>query len=310
MIRKIIKKILPRFRLATLGSLNLANAQIEALQQTVQTLEAQRARIAPGEPYPTQVEQTMLRDRIALKWEILDAMDPLRFPAESNVSCRICGHTAQKNSFEKIVAHCVFGGGSLERFGCPSCGCIFGPLKVLSLTPKQLSDEYVRHYSVYAEGDSTEAELRAFRSLKPDRSGRYLNYGCGAWSRSIEVLRNEGYNVWGYEPYAPPSSPFIISSEAELEKEKFDGIFSNNLLEHLQDPVAYFEAMKSLVRPEASLAHATPCYYYAYDFTRFHLFFFTGHSINIICERTGYEVVSTAESDDKEYVNYVFRIKQ
>ena len=37
-------------------------------------------------------------------------------------------------------------------------------------------------------------------------------------------------------------------SKEELTKMKFDGIFSNNLIEHLQDPIRFFEDTKLLLK--------------------------------------------------------------
>lgn len=176
---------------------------------------------------------------------------------------------------EKVRSYCIFGGGELVRFKCSNCELIFGPLKVLELTPAQLSSEYEWHYKCYAEGDSTESEIRAFQSLAPIKGKKYLNYGAGGWSKSISVLSDQGWQVMGYEPHLSPNanSP-IITSESELKLHQFDGIFSNNLIEHLQDPVASLNRMREQLSPDGQMAHATPCYDYLYEYTRFHLFFF------------------------------------
>jgi len=125
-----------------------------------------------------------------------------------------------------------------------------------------------------------------------------LNYGCGSWSHSLMKLREEGYQVYGYEPYSKDlGNPYIISDRAALAQMKFEGIFSNDVLEHFMDPAAELRFMKSLLSSEdACMAHTTGCYNYAYEYTRFHTFFFTGKSLEYICKDAGLKIVG--EIDD------------
>ena len=39
------------------------------------------------------------------------------------------------------------------------------------------------------------------------------------------------------------------------------------------------------------MAHATPCYEYLYEYTRFHLFFFAGKSKDLLLEKAGLQLV-------------------
>ena len=133
-------------------------------------------------------------------------------------------------------SECIFNGGKLIRYKCPTCGVIFGPEKMFALTEEQFSEDYALHYSVYKEGDSTQQELELFYKLDPTKSGIYLNWGVGAWSTTIDTLRREGYQVYGYDPYAPVDSEYVIKDKQVLQQMKFDGIFSHDLLEHLRDP--------------------------------------------------------------------------
>lgn len=308
MIRKFIKNNLPKFRLTTIGSLNLANDQIKALKQIIAEYEAAE-KISQQSISVLESRETKLG--ISLKWDVLDSLDSIRFPKDQLLTCKICGHSAEQHDYKNLISQCAFGGGKLIRFICPGCGCIFGPLKILNMEQAELSEEYKRHYSVFTEGDSTELELKAFYSLNPTKTGKYLNYGCGSWSKTIQQLRQEGYDVWGFEPYASTESPFILNKLSAVEQEKYDGIFTNNLLEHLQDPIGYFKFIRTILKDENSLiAHSTPCYEYAFDYTRFHVFFFTGKSIEVICMRSGYKVVKIESDRAKNYINYLFCIEQ
>jgi hypothetical protein len=206
--------------------------------------------------------------------------------------CPLCRHQSEDADFPTFSSHCIFGGGDLLRRQCPSCDVIFGADKMFQLSAPELAQDYEWHYRVYEEGDSTAQELRAFHSLRPSKDKVYLNYGAGAWSRSVQQLRSEGWNVFAFEPHgsAATQAEYLISSHAELNRRKFDGIFSNNVLEHLRHPVKEIAEMAGLLNAEGSMAHATPCFEYAYEYTRFHLFFFLGKSRELLVRGAGLTV--------------------
>ena len=227
-----------------------------------------------------------------------DRLGPAREPR-----CLACDTSAPDDLFPKRRDICVFGGGRLERLECPSCGCVFGPLKYLETPPKVVEADYRLLYASYSEGDSTEQELRAFQALKPRKDGLYLNWGSGAWSASVERLRAEGYDVWGYEPHAEIDSPYVVRTKGEISA-KFDGVFSNNVIEHLFDPAAQFRDFHAILKPGGRMAHASPCYAYAYAYTRFHVFFPLDKAPARLAARTGFDLVG--EEDDGDYRVRVF----
>ena len=230
----------------------------------------------------------LFKNDIRCRWQVLDALDGLLFPPATPVKCLVCGHEAPKSTYETRISECIFGGGRLERFVCPECGCVFGPLKMMALTPNQLAAEYVQNYSVYRETDCTFLERPTFMALKPTKNGVYLNYGAGAWNHTTVELREAGYTVYDFEPYAPTGDrPWVIRSKDELGKMKFDGIFSNDLIEHFQHPVESLLEMKKLLKPGGVMAHTTGCYDYEYEYTRFHYAFFLGKSLSILSNRIG-----------------------
>jgi SAM-dependent methyltransferase len=187
----------------------------------------------------------------------------------------------------QLVSHCAFGGGRLVRHECPSCGAIFGPQKVLRLSPEQLEADYRLTYAWYEEGDTTEDELKAFQFLGPRMDGLYLNYGAGRCSRMLTLARKMGYNIIGYEPFVASEEPHVVSLAEELKMRRFDGIISNNLTEHLTDPVGTFSFMRSLLAEGGVMAHSTPCCEYSYEQSRFHVIFFTGKALDAVCRRSG-----------------------
>jgi len=236
-------------------------------------------------------------------WLTLDALYEKTLQ-KRRLECIICDHADDRQGFEIVSDTCQFGGGHLERYRCPNCDTIFGPMKYLDLPESFVGIDYEMLYSRYSEADLTEIEVPAFHSLNPKREGRYLNWGCGAWSKSVDVLRAEGWDVWGFEPSAGSSAkPYIMTSREQLA-ESYDGIFSNNVIEHFREPVTQFEEFYRLLTPQGVMAHSSPCYVYCYPFTRFHVYFPIGRSPEILARRTGFEIIST--SSISQYINKVF----
>jgi hypothetical protein len=264
-----------------------------------------------------------LRHRIALRWAIVDDLDR-RLPYRDTLQCPLCGHqggaarpaaghgsgqaqqlSASLSSFSTRVSYCIFGGGDLIRYACPSCDLIFGPEKMLALSEHALAEEYEWHYRAYREGDSTEQELRAFYALKPRRDGIYLNWGAGDWSRTLDVLRSEGWNAVGFEPHpsGAPARPGVMTDWRQISAMRFDGIFSNNVLEHLRYPLRELRVMAGLLAPGGRMSHATPCFAYRYEFTRFHIFFYLGRSQSLLAQKSGLSIVS--HEADGDFINLV-----
>jgi hypothetical protein len=236
-------------------------------------------------------------------WQAMDAVEAQRGP-ERPLACPVCGRMARRGDLELLVDRCIFGGGRLERFPCAGCGCVFGPKKVLEASEALLKADYTLLYEDYSEADSTESELRAFRSLRPIAGGTYLDWGCGRWSRTVDLLRGQGHDVWGYEPSAPPADGgFVVGDRAAITG-RFDGLFSNNVIEHMLRPLEEFRFFHEILKPGGRMAHASPCYRYAYPFTRFHTVFLTGDSPAVLAERGGFRVVDREE--DGEFINLVF----
>ena len=219
-------------------------------------------------------------------------------------SARYASGLNLREALEARASKCMFGGGHLERYVCPGCGCIYGPSKYLDLPAELVAADYALLYADYDEGDSTVNELRAFRSLNPSSGRLYLNWGCGRWSRAVEIARTEGFDVWGYEPVVSPAERSFIVSRKEVITTGFAGIFSNNVIEHLLRPVDEFRYFHRIMAPGGLMAHASPCYQDRYEFSRFHVVFLLGDAPHVLAERSGFRVIHFEE--DGEFRNCVF----
>ena len=219
------------------------------------------------------------------RWGAIDA----GYKKPERIRCRLCGYEANASSFTEHLSICRFGGGVLRRYECPVCEVIAGDEKIFALRAPELDREYREHYRFFSEADSTASEMRCFFSLNPKKDKRYLNWGAGTWSGAVEQLRSQGWDVWAYDPFVHGhgESPFSYQSWNDLQHQSFDGIFSHNVLEHLLDPVLDLRAMAALLRPGGRMAHATPCWEYLFEYTRFHVFFYRGRSREVLLEQAG-----------------------
>jgi hypothetical protein len=249
------------------------------------------------------LEKHATKLRVRARWLRYAADEWLTGPP-STLTCPICGTVELLTRYPVRVAHDYFGGGRLVRYQCPECDVIFGTRRMLALSPPELSQEYHDVYAAYEENDSTQLELKAFAYLRPRPSGRYLNFGAGRWSSALSILRQQGHDIVAYDPYVQMAGEAtLITREEDLRRLRFDGIMSNNLIEHLQDPVAALTQQAALLKDrDACLVHATACYRYAFEGSRLHLFFFVGRSVATLARRAGLRVEETDDPDVRRFV--------
>jgi SAM-dependent methyltransferase len=237
-----------------------------------------RGRLGVLRPHPSWAERW--------KWLRYRAIDAWHGPP-AWVTCPVCEVRARAAGLRRHIARCIFGGGPILRHECADCGAIFGSSRMLSMSDEELAREYDALYAWYDEGDTTAYERFAFDILEPRRDAVYLNYGSGRWSRAADELRAAGYVVFGYEPYSRRPDAFTLNDPAALERMRFDGIMTHNVLEHLPDPVGVTRGLASLLRSGGRLVHSTACFRYTIEYSRFHVCFFTGRATDVLAERAG-----------------------
>jgi 2-polyprenyl-3-methyl-5-hydroxy-6-metoxy-1,4-benzoquinol methylase len=231
-------------------------------------------------------------------WRTVDLIEQI-IPSDPSLRCALCGHVGDFKAFEQIESTCQFFGGQLLRHHCPTCDVIFGPQKMLQLDEQMLGLEYRNLYRIYAEGDNTESTIHTFELLSPKRGGTYLDFGCGGeWSAAIAKLRQEGWDIYGFEPNIRNSSEHVFSTWAEVEQRRFNGILSHNVLEHLFDPAGTTRQLSTLLTPGGLLVHATPCFEYTYQYSRFHVFFFTGRSPNVLARNADMRITDWSQDGE------------
>jgi SAM-dependent methyltransferase len=235
-------------------------------------------------------------------WSVLDKLY-VSGGRQSPTRCRLCSYEGQESDFKPFESQCMFLGGNLLRHQCPRCDVIFGPSKMLDLDDEMLDMDYRLHYRIFSEGDSTEKIVRAFSLLRPNKDGVYLDYGCGvANPRHLQQIREQGYRVIGYEPSLDCSSEFVFKTMEEMSGIRFNGILSHNVLEHLFQPIATTQQLRELLVDDGLLVHATPCFEYLYEYTRFHVFFFVGKSMDFLAAEAGMKIVDFVRDMESDFM--------
>lgn len=288
-----------------LGYQIVRNNSLEQILQTKAT--AQVASVDIKNPMNSLTTRTndktidnLIRYTMKAHWRTIDLIETIAGDDKPK-HCQLCGHKDSIDAFVPFETNCIFSGGRLLRHRCPSCEVIFGPQKYFKLDDEMLNLEYSNLYKIYSENDSTASTIRTFHLLKPKLEGIYLDFGCGGeWSEAISQLRQQGWNIYGFEPSASNSSEFVLSTWEEVEKMEFDGILSHNLLEHLLDPVGITKRLAKLLKSDGKIVHATSCFEYVYEYSRFHVFFFTGRSPEKLAALANMKIVDWVR--DGEYI--------
>lgn len=222
------------------------------------------------------------------------------------LTCRICNHKNNPESTRLLKSQCKFlDKEELIRYQCEKCGVIYGTEKILNMPHEELSNLYKKLYENYTEADSREIQeynLKLAHTYLNNPESLVLNWGSGHLPVSKPFKDKFQLNAIDYD-FVKFHDDMI--NDLELIKDhSLGGIVSNNLLEHLQDPIKSFKQMNTMLKNNGIMVHSTPCIIrinhpevphdhpeVPYDYTRFHTFFHTESSLNILAEKTGFQLL-------------------
>jgi hypothetical protein len=231
-------------------------------------------------------------------------------PISGSHRCRFCGFSNHLSPASTLTAKCLFSDLDLIRYACERCGGIYGPIQLIECRPRELGRLYKYLYKFYREGLSTPYQEKTFYLMNPSSRGEYLNYACGDWSEGLQRLRLLNWHVDGYEPFQKPGTENILSIDTLDHCKQYDGLMSHNYVEHVQDPKEFFLQCRSFMKRGGRMAHSSACFEYLYEVSPFHLFFYCGKSVELLCERTGFKIASCHHSDmdlpGYQYICYIF----
>lgn len=252
-------------------------------------------------------------------------------------TCRICGHGGEApvvRANEKM-----FGGGEgFEYFRCPSCGCLQiaempddlrpyygGDYYSLELDPAAKFGRGLRRWrKAFAvarlfdgpgwsrrlfAGRSPEPALAAIAALRPARSARILDVGCGG-GLTLHRLHLAGFrDLLGVDPFiaadiAPGDGPRILKAELGTVEGMWDIVCFHHSLEHLPDQVGALAAAAARLAPGGRVIVRLPLVsswafeHYGADWVALdaprHLYLHTPGSLAIAAAAAGLEIAATA----------------
>jgi SAM-dependent methyltransferase len=144
---------------------------------------------------------------------------------------------------------------------CDDCGLMFVSPRLSAEESRALYEEAHAHadHPPTSVGDDNAGTLEKIAALKPGRSLRLLDIGCGSGGL-LRALKGAGYDdVWGVElsPHAAdiakqtPGVKVVLGDivDVSLPGGSFDVINATDVLEHLRDPLSTFRRIKSLLAP-------------------------------------------------------------
>lgn len=202
--------------------------------------------------------------------------------------CKVCGHPTSDILTHKPVQRCHI---------CDFCGYIFKD------HVHQLSE--IEEKAVYLRHQNTRENIGYVRFLKdfvdqalspflPKQARRGLDYGSGP-TPVLQSILEEDYRMTMaiYDPY--------FASSAVVLEQTYDFIVSTEVIEHVGDPIRIFECFNHALARGCILAimtlfhpndiEAFRRWWYVRDLS--HVGFFIPKTLQLIADRTGFEVLHT-----------------
>ena len=170
--------------------------------------------------------------------------------------CHLCGENgatfAEAADVRKVPSHVrCFADDNFTVWRCSRCGSLHSK-EAVDLNKYYADYPFKYHRLDYHTRIAYRNRLRMMKSLGIRADSTILDFGCGQ-GLYIDFLRTRGYNsVSGFDSFIPR-----YSDEKVLHKQ-YDFVISHDVIEHVEDPLAFFDLLVSLVAPGGTLVIGTP----------------------------------------------------
>ncbi|MBK7538032.1 MAG: class I SAM-dependent methyltransferase [Myxococcales bacterium] len=175
--------------------------------------------------------------------------------AASKLVCAVCGQLAQGAPERARVVSNVrrLGAEEFEVWRCSACRSIHAAGAVSDA-------ELAAYYQDYPFARGKRSRVTRYlhgrlwrRVARVGISGhaKVLDYGCGA-GLLVADLCERGLDAAGYDAYTP------AFQRPALLQQRYDVVLAQDVLEHVEDPLALLERLGALCRPGGVLAIGTP----------------------------------------------------
>jgi SAM-dependent methyltransferase len=132
---------------------------------------------------------------------------------------------------------------------------------------RRYSDGYMDDY--YWDANTKRKRLEVIQSLGLPSRGKALDFGCGQGALTpILETALPGWQIFGTDisrvaidlaRQKRPDITFFVSSEDEYAGTTFDFIFTNHVLEHVEDLEGMLDVINARLTPDGSVLHVLPC---------------------------------------------------
>ena len=197
---------------------------------------------------------------------------------------------------------------------CGGCGLVYqNPRPESSLVPLRYGDDY---FTYEKENDENffQLMLKGLQDVEFDiieerftAGGRFLDVGC-ATGMLLEHMKKRGWEEKGVEICAPAArcgreTRGVDIFEGTLEQAHFPDshfhvVHSSHVVEHLEDPLAFFSEIRRILKPHGFMVLTTPnirsfqAGWYRTGWRSAiadHLYLFTRKTITMYLRRTGFK---------------------
>jgi SAM-dependent methyltransferase len=189
--------------------------------------------------------------------------ESVQIPTECPV-CRSIG------AFPRLTVDRIkYGVKSLDMAECGSCGTLYftSESPVIGYDFPGFEEEYWLNYVQSGAGIS--AMLEPLLAVAPKKGGKLLDVGCGFgfvphfWESSgygsAVGLETSLYGKIGHEKLGVTIHSNFYSEAAQIAGEKFDYVYSSEVIEHVPDPAAFIDEISAALAPDGILILTTPC---------------------------------------------------
>ena len=228
-------------------------------------------------------------------------------------ACPLCDDGGTRTMFFPAVAQAYEGCPPWPehvKFYCPLCHYIWSD-RLAGLDLASYGDLYVTA-NTSAQRRPNErmpaSPLLLEHLLGASNGRRFLDYGVGYNGGYIEAVRATGIDLLGCDISSAvtygKSVLRLPDQWARLCEESFDGIFSQDVIEHFNNPVEDHRRLASLLRPGGLILSSTPVLEKVWDgrepirettwlLTPWHVSLHSSTAMRLIADRAGLEFVDT-----------------
>lgn len=227
----------------------------------------------------------------------------------SNVPCPIC-----ENSVTLIWSY-TWENKKLKKYLCPNCEHIFSNwlnndlVKIQSLF--DYSKRSTHNHKSIVEEKVLEKNIKYFNSI----NGYFLDFGIGANYFIVEKMsqRYPQHEIWGCDLNYRNEKNYFQTYNTEGVLNKFDGISSHAVIEHLDDTVNSWKYFNRLLKnnKNSRMIHAFPSqiHFHLNEWSikiPEHVCVFSKKSLKILCDKTGFKL-EKIEIRDHHHPIFIFK---